>query len=1290
MTEELGLFPHVPQGQHDSICGNDGSYCLHKTTFSTLTQFSLFSTKSRFFLVGKKRGHDEYHVLKIDRCSTLFGNPVSYNSSGQPSSASASSGGYGSGAGGDPYQGTSSTGGANEIQGSSYAAGGSSYAPNSSVMCDGSEGMDGDSAGVGGDNIYSESVGTLPVVEDPNVYTLAEITKLFSGCTMAATGVGLLGFVRLLAGYYIVLATRRRRVGDIEGKAIYTIEGTSYIPIESESPRNESHYKTLLLQMDLTNNFYFSYEYNLSRSLQFNMKHCCKRPPVPQDFGEQQDEKRFEKSSSSSGGGGGGDNDDDDDRVKPTKYPVELDDTFVWNTHFIKPMLDVGISENWILPVVHGYYGQESIPIHGQKVTLSLIARRSRFCAGPRFFKRGISNDGHVANDVEVEQILVNNMCGSVLPVMSSYVQVRGSIPLFWSQDKGNYIPKPNIYIDKIDPFYNSTIRHFQDLFRRYGSPVTVLNMVKSEEKKPRESILLHAYTEAVEYINQSLPQEYSIRYHHWDFHRAKRRCKGPEYLEKLVQLTMSSLEETKIFCTRPRVQRTCTLDSGNSNSSNGGHGPAHVKEVQPIVEQHGVLRCNCIDSLDRTNAAQFSAGRCALACQLFEMGIIDVPELDGASSVIRTLLRQYERMGDSLAEQYGGSGLANTMDTYTSRSLLSQGRDVAAGLRRYYRNSFTDPVKQQIFNLFLGVYVPSVMHWSVPLWNLDSDYQLHNPPLPRNYAKIILSSVKWWEYPLKMHSRAWVRTNRNRNCEFDENPNNSDLDEAERKDKEFDEKHKVSSICSFDQMLLKAGESVNWVSDSISSPNSKDPRAAAGARDSSVIAPASSFAAKLVAAVSSMTGGAQKKGTESPGRDKLSGNGSGGNNNNNSNNENNNSGGISNSSSSSSSISNASGGNGSNSSEKGNEDNIDEDDDDEPKVGPMNNPIRNGFDLLQTMQDLSQVNIHYEDTEGGSSAEGAGASESSADAVRGTGKGGKSKRVRVVVAPPGKDEGTSNSNNNNNNNRNGTDAQPQTAPNRRTVVATSSESGASPDFRDTAEKNRTSILNSDDGSELNSTPPNSPSSPPLEEPRRRSLDVSSFSSVRQKYATMYQRQQQQQQQQVLVQNAHAITGQRPVVIPTIIPQLDPPMTRKRSLSVTRKIPQLGLIRDDTNSSTAVPTTHHFPANPLGVFGVDVNKCSDITSYLSYLDWKQQLLDFSSFKNPSKDRDYLTKYLDEWEEIKDTKKLIPPFESLQAYGAYKKPIAERSFAPSKESVDVYLQSIAGVTHDPEWKDQINK
>jgi phosphatidylinositol 4-phosphatase len=44
--------------------------------------------------------------------------------------------------------------------------------------------------------------------------------------------------------------------------------------------------------------------------------------------------------------------------------------------------------------------------------------------------RRGIDVNGHVANFVETEQLLISEETGH----KTSYVQLRGSIPLFWKQ----------------------------------------------------------------------------------------------------------------------------------------------------------------------------------------------------------------------------------------------------------------------------------------------------------------------------------------------------------------------------------------------------------------------------------------------------------------------------------------------------------------------------------------------------------------------------------------------------------------------------------------------------------------------------------------------------------------------------------------------------------------------------------------------------------------------------------------------------------------------------------------
>lgn len=63
--------------------------------------------------------------------------------------------------------------------------------------------------------------------------------------------------------------------------------------------------------------------------------------------------------------------------------------------------------------------------VFGAILTMTLLARRSRHFAGTRFKKRGLSEAGYVANEVETEQIIDAGIdFKSGLPLLSSMVQV--------------------------------------------------------------------------------------------------------------------------------------------------------------------------------------------------------------------------------------------------------------------------------------------------------------------------------------------------------------------------------------------------------------------------------------------------------------------------------------------------------------------------------------------------------------------------------------------------------------------------------------------------------------------------------------------------------------------------------------------------------------------------------------------------------------------------------------------------------------------------------------------------
>ena len=126
-----------------------------------------------------------------------------------------------------------------------------------------------------------------------------------------------------------------------------------------------------------------------------------------------------------------------------------------------------------------------------------------------------------------------------VIGVNNDYLQYRGSIPIYWTQETNAMTPRPpidsklkcaillivinahNRPVSVVDPFFTPASLHFNELFKRYGTPIIILNLIKRREPVPRESKLLDEYTQCVDYLNQFLPKDKKKVYRAWDMSRA-------------------------------------------------------------------------------------------------------------------------------------------------------------------------------------------------------------------------------------------------------------------------------------------------------------------------------------------------------------------------------------------------------------------------------------------------------------------------------------------------------------------------------------------------------------------------------------------------------------------------------------------------------------------------------------------------------------------------------------------------------------------------------------------------
>ncbi|MFH4975324.1 hypothetical protein AB6A40_002033 [Gnathostoma spinigerum] len=219
----------------------------------------------------------------------------------------------------------------------------------------------------------------------------------------------------------------------------------------------------------------------------------------------------------------------------------ESDVRFFWNRNLLsdlygdqdKPLPGAAI---WILPICQGFVSQKSFNLElGSVLTVTLISRRSVDFAGMRYLRRGINSDGNVANFVETETII------STLGHHLSYVQIRGSVPIFWSQRGYRY--RPPLVVDRpTDESFPVFEMHFDKLFKEYGKPVVVVNLV---DQTGRELQLADTYLRHVLQLNSA-----DIAYFSFDLHF---HCRALKFDKCAISQAMCNIQAQKLGIIDPQ-----------------------------------------------------------------------------------------------------------------------------------------------------------------------------------------------------------------------------------------------------------------------------------------------------------------------------------------------------------------------------------------------------------------------------------------------------------------------------------------------------------------------------------------------------------------------------------------------------------------------------------------------------------------------------------------------------------------------------------------------------------------
>ncbi|GMP85889.1 hypothetical protein CsSME_00038881 [Camellia sinensis var. sinensis] len=244
---------------------------------------------------------------------------------------------------------------------------------------------------------------------------------------------GVAGTIRLLAGTYVLVITSRKEVGSHLGFPVFRVMSMKFLSCNEASLSNyqksdEAYFRTLLKIVESTPGLYYSYETDITLNLQRRLK-----------LAEGWMSKAIWK---------------------------QADPRFVWNRNILEELIENKL-DGFIIPLLQGNFQAGQLKLKNSPATVTLISRRCTRRLGTRMWRRGANLEGETANFIETEQLL------EFEGFRSSFLQIRGSIPLLWEQIVDlSYKPQLNI----IDHEQQSKVveRHFRDILQKYGETVAV------------------------------------------------------------------------------------------------------------------------------------------------------------------------------------------------------------------------------------------------------------------------------------------------------------------------------------------------------------------------------------------------------------------------------------------------------------------------------------------------------------------------------------------------------------------------------------------------------------------------------------------------------------------------------------------------------------------------------------------------------------------------------------------------------------------------------------------------
>ena len=447
------------------------------------------------------------------------------------------------------------------------------------------------------------------------------------------------GIYHLLSGPYVALVTDSEVAVAASGlefrkvtKAAIIPLIKSGVPLTEERQADEDRYLELLHLAISSHHFYFSYTHDVTHSLQ-----------------------RLSQLTA-------------EDRAKRPLWQ-RADERFFWNRDVVGELV-AAKAHDWIVPMMNAYIELRSNCTLGKHhFHLLFVSRRSRFRQGCRFTMRGADEEGRVANFVETEQALLFEDGRQ-----SSFVQVRGSIPLFWhSPVSCKYTPR--VFFGEAAKGQAAGKKHVDELLELYGpAGVVFVNLI--DMKKDQQALGIR-FKQVIDEIGNK-----ALRYVWFDFHH---ECKKMKYgnLSKLIKEVDTEFHNHSFF--------------------------ARAADGTVTQLQKGVVRTNCMDNLDRTNVVQSLFGRRSLLIQLGETAAVNGNVLNAPFPSFEKVFKDvWGNNADAISILYSGTGALKTDFTRTGkRTTKGALQDGVNSVMRFYKNNFVDGTRQDALDIMLGRFRP-------------------------------------------------------------------------------------------------------------------------------------------------------------------------------------------------------------------------------------------------------------------------------------------------------------------------------------------------------------------------------------------------------------------------------------------------------------------------------------------------------------------------------------------------------------------------------------------------------